>query len=180
MASTCIFCLGIQGFETVEHIIPQSLGNMHYILPRGTICHSCNNRFARFENKVVSSHIFLEERERLGLIRATGDIESDPLRNEDMVKLLLKMGFEGLYASRRTVWERYEWKEIREHLMLGKNWDIFHETDRCHGKEFSSIPGIIDRFRLRSNSLSLDYKLCHEAVYIRFQFGRLRSQIRMV
>ncbi|WP_431293478.1 HNH endonuclease [Pedobacter sp. P26] len=30
----------------VEHIVPQSLGNINHILPKGLACDSCNNYFA--------------------------------------------------------------------------------------------------------------------------------------
>lgn len=43
----CIFCSKISGdSKTVEHIIPESLGNTEYILPKGVVCDKCNNYFA--------------------------------------------------------------------------------------------------------------------------------------
>src|SRR5262249_12994746 len=32
---------------SVEHIIPEALGNIEYVLPRGMVCDTCNNYFAR-------------------------------------------------------------------------------------------------------------------------------------
>jgi hypothetical protein len=44
----CIYCK--QPSDTsrsVEHVIPDSLGNEHIILPAGTVCDGCNNYFSR-------------------------------------------------------------------------------------------------------------------------------------
>ena len=39
----CLFCkLPSDAATSVEHVIPQSLGNSQVILPRGMICDPCN------------------------------------------------------------------------------------------------------------------------------------------
>jgi HNH endonuclease len=44
----CIFCKNdSSNSRSVEHIIPESLGNTTKILPRGVVCDACNNYFAR-------------------------------------------------------------------------------------------------------------------------------------
>ena len=44
----CIFCKSISdGCASVEHIVPESLGNIEHVLPRGWVCDTCNNYFAR-------------------------------------------------------------------------------------------------------------------------------------
>jgi hypothetical protein len=44
----CIFCKKPSGgCISVEHIIPESLGNVDHVLPRGWVCDTCNNYFAR-------------------------------------------------------------------------------------------------------------------------------------
>jgi len=44
----CIFCkLDSGGSRSVEHIVPESLGNKHHVLPPGVVCDKCNNYFAR-------------------------------------------------------------------------------------------------------------------------------------
>lgn len=43
----CIFCrLPSDQSRSIEHIIPESLGNTSHVLPRGVVCDSCNNYFA--------------------------------------------------------------------------------------------------------------------------------------
>src|SRR6476659_2147352 len=44
----CIFCkLNSESSVSIEHIIPESLGNVEHVLPRGWVCDRCNNYIAR-------------------------------------------------------------------------------------------------------------------------------------
>jgi hypothetical protein len=44
----CIFCkTDTKGSRSVEHVIPESLGNSTLVLPKGVVCDPCNNYFAR-------------------------------------------------------------------------------------------------------------------------------------
>jgi hypothetical protein len=46
--SRCIFCEAEAGASTsVEHVVPESLGNSEHVLPAGVVCDVCNNYFAR-------------------------------------------------------------------------------------------------------------------------------------
>ena len=55
----CIFCKrDSSNSQSVEHIIPESLGNTTLTLPRGIVCDDCNNYFSR---KV--EYPFLESKE---------------------------------------------------------------------------------------------------------------------
>ncbi len=61
----CIFCKTSAGpFDTVEHIIPESLGNIDDILPPGAVCDRCNQYFG---TKVESPAL---GRTILGVLRA--------------------------------------------------------------------------------------------------------------
>ncbi len=43
----CIFCKNISdNCVSIEHIIPESLGNKEHVLPKGVVCDTCNNYFA--------------------------------------------------------------------------------------------------------------------------------------
>lgn len=56
----CIFCKSDSSNSvSVEHVIPESLGNDHAILPKGVVCDSCNNYFAsKVEKPVLESEEF--------------------------------------------------------------------------------------------------------------------------
>jgi len=60
----CIFCKeNSSNSKSVEHIIPESLGNTEHILPPGIVCDRCNNYFAiKVEKPLLDSHYFLHTR----------------------------------------------------------------------------------------------------------------------
>lgn len=62
----CIFCkTNSDQSISVEHIIPESLGNKEHILPRGVVCDKCNNYFSRkIEKPLLNSCYFQYARSR--------------------------------------------------------------------------------------------------------------------
>ena len=157
MDSQCIICQRIHIDETVEHIIPSSLGNEYYVLPRGLVCSKCNNKIARLENRVLSSEPFINERSRLGNIVDRPEITPKPLRNEDMIKFVLKIGYEALFQSRKKIWRTYKWNHVNDILLNDKEVDVLSFKTNEAPKIFKAIPNLLDRFRLRNNYMSLDY-----------------------
>lgn len=48
----CIFCrVEASASRSVEHILPESLGNSKLVLPKGVVCDKCNNYFAKAVEK---------------------------------------------------------------------------------------------------------------------------------
>ena len=67
----CLFCKeDSSSTKSIEHIIPESLGNKTFTLPRGYVCDKCNNYLVREVEKP-----FLE-REDMRLLRFQEDIPS--------------------------------------------------------------------------------------------------------
>lgn len=62
----CIFCkTTTAAFTSVEHVVPESLGNTEHILPRGVVCDPCNNYFAnKVEGRILGSYYFRQARHR--------------------------------------------------------------------------------------------------------------------
>lgn len=62
----CIFCYEISdGSKSVEHIIPESLGNKDVILWKGAVCDKCNNYFAtKIERPLLDQPYFVSVRHR--------------------------------------------------------------------------------------------------------------------
>jgi hypothetical protein len=60
----CIFCRATSdNSKSVEHILPESLGNVEHTLPPGIVCDKCNNYFARkIEKPLLESQYFLYAR----------------------------------------------------------------------------------------------------------------------
>lgn len=60
----CIFCkVDSSRSVSVEHIIPESMGNTDHVLPRGAVCDGCNGYFARkIEGPLLASPLFRQLR----------------------------------------------------------------------------------------------------------------------
>lgn len=68
----CIICGEDPTDGPVEHIIPESMGNVHYVLEEGILCKNCNNKFSKFEGKAQSETVLGMERARLGVSTKRG------------------------------------------------------------------------------------------------------------
>jgi hypothetical protein len=62
----CIFCKQDSSTsKAIEHIIPESLGNIEHTLPAGVVCDKCNNYFGlKVEKPLLDSAYFREARSR--------------------------------------------------------------------------------------------------------------------
>lgn len=72
----CIFCKCTSTFfSSVEHIVPESLGNTEHFLPKGVVCDACNNYFSRkVEGPVLNSEFFVQIRHRNGILSKRGRV----------------------------------------------------------------------------------------------------------
>ncbi len=167
---SCIFCDNEVAKNSEEHIVPESLGNLYYILNDGVICGSCNNSFSDFEEKALGKTMLAFERTRLGIVTKKGKAAQaqshnikfvgDPNFRKNRVtvygidekdieevtpegiikvripdfdksematsKLLLKIGLESLHQSRRKIFKRHNFIDLKEHLnkVNNNNWPI--------------------------------------------------------
>ena len=64
--STCIFChMDSSASKSVEHIIPESLGNKEHVLPKGYVCDTCNHYFSvKIESQLLAQPYFISMRRR--------------------------------------------------------------------------------------------------------------------
>jgi len=62
----CIFCHNVSdNSKSIEHIVPESLGNKHTVLWRGAVCDKCNNYFAtKIEKELLKQPYFISARHR--------------------------------------------------------------------------------------------------------------------
>ncbi len=62
----CIFCKqNSDNSKSIEHIIPESLGNKEHVLPKGVVCDMCNNYLAlKVEKKLLEQDYFKAIRSR--------------------------------------------------------------------------------------------------------------------
>lgn len=75
---TCLFCKNpSHESKSVEHVIPESLGNKEFILKRGIVCDKCNNYFAnKIERHVLDIPFFKQYRHDLNIQNKKGRIPS--------------------------------------------------------------------------------------------------------
>lgn len=76
LIGTCVFCNGPTGESvSVEHIVPESLGNRSHVLPRGVVCDRCNSYFAsKIELPLLASDFFTKLRARLFIPNKRGRV----------------------------------------------------------------------------------------------------------
>jgi hypothetical protein len=72
----CIFCRGdATQSRSVEHIVPESLGNFEHTLPSGIVCDRCNNYFARkIEGPLLETDYFRHLRSMMAVPNKRGRI----------------------------------------------------------------------------------------------------------
>lgn len=72
----CIFCHKDSSLsKSVEHIIPESLGNKYYYLTKGYVCDECNHYFAiKIEKSLLSQPYFVSLRHRNEILTKKGKL----------------------------------------------------------------------------------------------------------
>ncbi len=77
----CIFChKDSSTSKSVEHIIPESLGNKHHYLPKGYVCDKCNNYFSiKIEKELLAQPYFISMRSRNELLTKKGHFVKEKL-----------------------------------------------------------------------------------------------------
>ena len=76
----CIFCkTSSDDSKSVEHIIPESLGNVAHTLSAGIVCDKCNQYFAlKVEKPVLDSNVFRTIRSRMNVPNKKGRVPKLP------------------------------------------------------------------------------------------------------
>ena len=93
----CIFCKSdTSSSKSVEHIIPESLGNKKNTLPKGVVCDTCNNYFGnKIEKHVLEMPYFKSLRGRVMIENKKGKIPrvSGFTKNKEFIEIdFLKYG----------------------------------------------------------------------------------------
>jgi len=101
----CIFCKqDSSSSRSVEHIVPESLGNVEHVLPIGAVCDGCNQYFARkVERQLLESPMFRLLRADMAVPNKRGRIPAWLLTDgmerpnyRQMGRFLAKVGLEVL------------------------------------------------------------------------------------
>lgn len=142
----CIFCLeDASESVSVEHIIPESLGNADHMLPRGVVCDACNNYFSRkIEKPLLDSGVFRLLRADRRIKTKKGRVPVLPSYDDRSLpsyrtvgRFLGKVGLEALAARviqvpgwRDELVRQYELRELREFVRYnrGEDWPFSFRT----------------------------------------------------
>lgn len=101
----CIFCKSDSSASvSLEHMVPESMGNVDHVLPLGAVCDSCNQYFARkIERPLLDSPLFRQVRARMEVPNKRGRVprwaKEDGSARPDyrlMGRFLAKVGLEVL------------------------------------------------------------------------------------
>lgn len=108
----CIFCKQDSSTsKTIEHIIPESLGNKDHILPAGVVCDNCNNYFARkVEGPLLDSDYFRHSRFRNIVANKEGRIPAIKalcLPGRVLVEIMRDKEGKSIYPSREMDESRF-------------------------------------------------------------------------
>lgn len=221
----CIFCRHAVIENSQEHIVPESLGNLYYILQSGAICRGCNNSFSDFESKALTKTMLGILRTRQGIATKKGkpaqaqthnikfvgdsnfhkdrvtvfgiqekDIEEKmengqiKIRIQDFdksematCKLLLKIGLESIYQSRkRQIYNKVVFQELKDHLTKvdNSNWPLLATHDHLEG--FTSVPRFMDKKRLKSFGCEIRYKIIDADTFLlQFKYSILSFVVNL-
>lgn len=107
----CIFCKNdSSNSKSVEHIIPESLGNKKNTLSKGIVCDSCNNYFGnKIEKNVLEMAYFKSLRGRIMIENKKGKIPriSGFTKNKEEVEITFSKNgdnkFEVVYKDEKTL-----------------------------------------------------------------------------
>ena len=110
----CLFCKqDSSSSRSVEHIIPESLGNVDHVLPAGVVCDKCNNYIAReIEKPLLDSLYFRERRFLAGLPnkeRRIPTLSGLHLQSRTAVSLMKMSGEEGISVGAVSEAEEARW-----------------------------------------------------------------------
>jgi len=222
----CIFCESNNEAKSVEHIVPESLGNKHYILEKGKICEKCNTNFSKFENVALTKSILLMERSRYGNKTKKGHnakgkiediiIEGDKSYSKNIVtieglnnnnfkdynpknhvgtlevssfdksevqvsKLILKIGFESIFKSRKDLYKQYDFKDLKDYLLMKNRNDWPFLVTDFEISKYISVAKYTDKHRLKYIHCELKYlEIDENTLLFKFKYGSIPFTINLI
>ena len=90
----CIFChKDSSPSKSIEHLIPESLGNKHHVLPTGYVCDECNHYFAIKIEKGSAAEVATEKIEMIQLLGGVAKVDFTDVKPASSIGTVGK-GFE--------------------------------------------------------------------------------------
>lgn len=96
-------------------------------------------------------------------------------------KLLLKIGLESLYKSRKKVYEKYNFDILREFLLANETNDWPFILSDIELQKFESIPRFTDKHELKKVQCTLKYlEVDDKTLLFRFKYGGVSMTINLL
>lgn len=117
----CIFChKDSSTSKSIEHIIPESLGNKHHVLPSRYVCDACNHYFAiKIEKELLAQPYFVSMRFRNEILTKKGKLVKEKMIFPSVLKsceVVMQTTRNGLVVS----FNKEENEELYELIKAGK------------------------------------------------------------
>ncbi len=222
----CIFCDVENTSKSIEHIVPESLGNKKYVMQKGEVCDFCNARFSKFEDKALSNSVLAMERARFAIktkkgknvkgkintlviegdddfrqtylkisgkvpefvrsynhITGNGELEIPAFYKSEaaVCKLALKIGLESIYKSQKSIFAKYDFRDLKNYLTTKCNTDWPFVTSDYEILEFISIPKYHDKYLLKMNHCSLRLlELNYKTLLFKFKYGGIAITLNLL
>lgn len=174
----CVICQCEHIDQTIEHIVPRALGNLHYILSKGKVCRRCNNRFSKFERRVLNTTLFFDERKRIGVTKAKSRDQINEANDRDYAFFLCKIFYESITYSKPGSVTNQKFEKIRS--FLNNERDLKVQVYQNQGlNNAQKIPRWLDHFRLKNNHIELNYLSQEEVLWFHFRFAKINLVARI-
>ena len=96
-------------------------------------------------------------------------------------KLILKIGLESIYASRRALFDKYDFKELKDFLTSKNNNDWPFLTTDFEINKFESVPKYFDKYLLKKNHCELRFlEIDEETLLFKFKYGAISMTINLL
>lgn len=96
-------------------------------------------------------------------------------------KLLLKVALESIYTSKREIFKKYDFKELKDFLQNKNITDWPFVTTSYERDRFISVPSYYDKYLLKKNHCELKYLEISESILLfKFKFGAVSMVINLL
>ena len=96
-------------------------------------------------------------------------------------KLLLKIGLESIFTSQRCLFNKYDFKELKDFLTTKSNTDWPFLTTDFEASKFHSVPKFIDKYRLRQCYCQIKFlEIDENTLLFKFKYGAIPMTLNLI
>lgn len=96
-------------------------------------------------------------------------------------KLVLKIGLESIYTSKRTIFERYDFTDLKNYLTTKDNKDWPFLNADFESKHFNNVLGIVETLFMRKTPCELKfYAKDNQTLLFKFKYGGIPITINLI